>query len=248
VRGMLIIFRREMAGLFLTPLGWILFLLALIVNGFYFTFYIQGTGGNVGDSLSLALGGGYLFWVIMVLLPPLLTMRMISEEGRSGMLEFLLTAPIRDVSVIAGKALAATCFLSLLWSSNLIYAAICEGLGATADWGHMGASLLGMILLSALFSSIGLVASTLTNTPLLAAFLGFFFNILMLSLGFLEGALRGLEPAVRESVMRKVDIIGHFQSSFVRGALDSADIVFFLGWTGVFLFLATRLLEARRWW
>ena len=246
--GVWIVFRREMAGLFLTPLGWVLFLLALVVNGLYFTAFIQVTGGDVGASLSLALGGGYPFWVIMVLLPPLLTMRMVSEEARSGMLEFLLTAPIRDVSVILGKALAATSFLGLLFGSNLIYALICMSLGATLDWGHIATAMFGTVLVSALFCSIGLVASTLTNTPLIAAFLGFFLNVVMLSLRFLEGTLKGLDAGLRESLMRKVDVIAHFQSSFVRGALDTADIVFFLGWTGVFLFLATRLLEARRWW
>ena len=50
------------------------------------------------------------------------------------------------------------------------------------------------------------------------------------------------------ALLRKVDVMQHFQSSFVRGALDTADVVFFLAWTGVFLFLATRILEARRWW
>ena len=237
-----------MAGLFLTPLGWVLFLLALVVNGLYFSTYVQVTGGDIGASLSLALGGGYPFWVIMVLFPPLLTMRMISEEARSGMLEFLLTAPIRDVSVIVGKALAATSFLALLMSTNLVYALICQGLGATLDWGHIATSLFGTVLVSALFCSIGLVASTLTNTPLIAAFLGVFLNVVMLSMRYLEGVLKGFDPLVRESLMRKVDVLGHFQGSFVRGALDSADIVFFFGWTGVFLFLATRLLEARRWW
>lgn len=248
MRGVLIVFRREMAGLFLTPLGWVLFLLALVVNGLYFTAYIQVTGGDVGTSLSLALGDGYPFWVVMVLLPPLLTMRMVSEEARSGMLEFLLTAPIRDVSVIVGKALAATCFLALLLSSNLVYALICSGLGATLDWGHILTALFGAVLVSGLFCSIGIVASTLTNTPLLAAFLGFFLNVVMLSMRFLEGALKSFDASTREALMRKVDIVAHFQGSFVRGALDSADIVFFLAWTSVFLFLATRLLEARRWW
>lgn len=248
MRGFWVVYRREMAGLFFTPLGWVLFFFALVVNGLYFNAYLQATGGDVGESLALSLGQGYPFWAVMMLLPPLLTMRMVSEEARSGMLEFLLTAPVRDVSVIVGKALAATTFLGLLWSSNVVYGLISSGLGAAPDWGHVGIALLGAVLVSALFSSIGLVASTLTNTPLLAAFLAFVLNVGMLSLRFLEGALKGLDPFTRESLMRKVDVIAHFQSSFVRGALDTADVAFFVAWTAVFLFLATRLLEARRWW
>jgi ABC-2 type transport system permease protein len=214
----------------------------------YFTAFLQATGGQVDESLSLSLGQALPYWAIMVLVPPLLTMRMISEEARDGMLEFLLTAPVRDVSVIVGKALAATTFLSLLWSTNLVYAGMCAFLGGAPDWGQIATSLLGSVLVSALFCSLGLVASALTSTPLLAAFLALVFNIGMLSLRFLEGVLKGVDAQLRETLLRKVDVILHFQSSFVRGALDTADVAFFLSWTAVFLFLATRLLEARRWW
>ncbi len=248
MRGALTIYRRELAALFLTPLGWVLFFLALIVNGMYFTAFVQATGGQVNESLSLSLGQALPYWAIMVLVPPLLTMRMISEEARDGMLEFILTAPIRDAAVITGKALAATTFLSALWSTSLVYAVLCAMLGGSPDWGQVGTALFGSVLVSALFCSLGLVASALTSTPLLAALLGLVFNVCMLSMRFLEGVLKGVDAQLRETLMRKVDVILHFQSSFVRGALDTADIVFFLGWTAVFLFLATRLLEARRWW
>jgi ABC-2 type transport system permease protein len=248
VRGLVTIYRRELAGLFLTPLGWVLFFLALVVNGLYFTAFLRATAGRVDESLALSLGQALPYWAIMVLVPPLLTMRMISEEARDGMLEFLLTSPVRDSSVILGKALAATTFLTALWSTNLVYAAVCAALGAAPDWGQVATALVGSVLVSALFCSLGLVASALTSTPLLAAFLALVFNIGMLSLRFVEGFLRGVDPALRETLMRKVDVILHFQTSFVRGALDTADVVFFLAWTGVFLFLATRLLETRRWW
>lgn len=248
MRALATIYRRELAGLFLTPLGWVLFFLALVVNGIYFWVYVQLTGGRADEALAFSLGQALPFWAVMVLLPPLITMRMVSEEGRSGMLEFLLTAPVRDSAVVLGKALAATTFLALLWSTALVHGLLLQALGAPPDWGQVAAGLTGAVLASALFTSLGLVASALTNTPLLAAFLALVFNLGMLSLPMLEGALRGLDPVLREAVMRKVDVFQHYQGSFVRGVLDSADVVFFLAWTGVFLFLATRLLEARRWW
>ncbi len=246
--GVVTIYRRELAGLFLTPLGWALFFLALLMNGLYFTAYVQATGGQVDESLQLSLGNALTYWAVMILVPPLLTMRMISEESRSGMLEFLLTAPVSDAAVVGGKALAATTFLGILWSTNAVYALVLQALGGAPDWGQVATGILGSVLVSGLFCSLGLVASALTSTPLLAAFLAFVFNVGMLSLRFLDGVLQGIEPQLRESLIRKVDVLLHFQSSFVRGALDTADVVFFLAWTAVFLFLATRLLEARRWW
>jgi ABC-2 type transport system permease protein len=248
VRGTATIYRRELAGLFLNPLGWVLFFLAMVVNGLYFSAYVQATEGDVEGSLGLALGQGLPFWAIMVLLPPLLTMRMISEEARSGMLEFLLTAPVRDAAVVLGKALAATTFLGLLWGTNAIYALLLSALGGQPDWGALATGIGGAVLVSAFFCSLGLVASALTSTPLLAAFLALVFNIGVLSLRFLDGLLSGLDATLRETILRKVDVILHYQSSFVRGALDTADVVFFLAWTAVFLFLATRVMEARRWW
>lgn len=248
MRGVVTIYRREIAGLFLTPLGWALFFLALVINGLYFSAYVGHTGGQVDEALSLSLGNGLPYWAVMILLPPLLTMRMISEESRTGMLEFLLTAPVTDGAVVAGKALAATTFLGLLWSTNVVYALVLHALGGVPDWGQVATGVAGSVLVSALFCSLGLVASALTSTPLLAAFLALVFNVGMLSLRFLEGALGRMDPELRETLLRKVDVLLHFQSSFVRGSLDTADIVFFLAWTAVFLFLATRLLEARRWW
>ncbi len=247
MKGVATIYRRELAGLFLTPLGWVLFFLAMILNGLYFSAYFRATEGGVNDSLGLVLGQSLLpFWVVMVLLPPLLTMRMISEDARSGMLEFLLTAPVRDAAVIAGKALAATTFLGLLWSTNGLYALLLSALGGSPDWGLVGANIAGALLVSALFTSFGLVASALTSTPLLAGFLAFVFNIAVVSISFVRLPGAGDSELV-ETIVRKVDVLAHFQS-FSTGALDTADLVFFLAWTIVSLFLATRLLEARRWW
>ncbi len=248
MKGTLTIYRRELAGLFLTPLGWSLLFLALLLNGLYFTQYLELTGGNVDESLSYSLGQALPYWALLVLLPPLLTMRMISEEARNGMLEFLLTAPVRDSAIIIGKALALTSFLALLWSSNLVYGGLCQLLGTAPDWGRLWAGFGGAVLVSALFGAVGLVASSLTNTPILAAFLALIFNVLLISISYVGAWLGQRWPELAEAVINKTSIPNRLTSSFLRGALDSSDVVFFAAWTVVFLVLATRLLEARRWW
>jgi ABC-2 type transport system permease protein len=245
--GVWTIYRRELVGLFLGPLAWVLLGLALALNGFFFTYYLAGTGGDVNYALQLAAGGSLLWWALMVLLPPLLTMRMISEEARTGTLEFLLTAPVRDGAVVLGKLLAATTVMACLWSANLVYAATLAALGVAPDWGPVWSSLLGALLVSALFCAIGLVASAGTGTPLLAAFLALCANIALLSLPFLRGLLVLPPEHWFLTLLRHVDVMGQVQTSFLLGVLDTQHVAFFLVWTVFCVVLATRLLEARRW-
>jgi len=173
---------------------------------------------------------------------------MISEEARTGLLEFLLTSPVSDAAVIVGKAMAATTFLALFWSCTFLYALAVQLLGAPPDWGHLLAQWLGMTLASALFSALGLVSSALFATPLLAAFLAILVNFaLLVGLPFLLGSVHGRLGEVLTLVFDHVNVYGHFTGSFMVGALDSAHLVFFAAWTAAFLFLAVRIVESRRW-
>ena len=252
MRGAWTIYRRELAGLFLGPLAWVVLCLALYVNGFHFSvLYLGLTQGDVNESLLFSLGGGRMYWAFMVVLPPLLTMRMISEEARSGVLEFLLTAPVSDTAVILGKLGAATTLMALLWSSTLVYAGTVDWLGTVpaggADWGSVWTGVIGSVLVSGLFCAIGLVASAGTGTPLLAAFIALIANIAVVLLPF-AGVATGFGPDhwLRQAIV-KVDVISRYQASFMLGVIDTRSIVFFVVWIAFFVFIAIRLLEARRW-
>lgn len=261
MRGLLTIYRRELASMFLSPLAWVLLGVTLLLNGVFFSEYLDQTGGDVTGALSFALGGGGLFWGYLVMLPPLLTMRLISEESRAGTLEYLLTAPVTDASVVLGKFLAATSFLAILWTSVPIYALEIDRLGVSPDWTGLLGIYLGAILASGLFVAIGLFTSSLTSIPLMAAFLSFVACLVWLLLGMIGGLLSSLVssvlapwPGLVENVqffiqegVRRANVIGHFQSSFRMGVFDTAELAFFLTWTAFFLFLTVRSLEARRW-
>jgi len=247
MRGTWTIYRRELAGLFLGPLAWVLLCLALFVNGYFLTYCVAGSQGEINDPLMLVQGGAIAFWALLVVLPPLLTMRMISEEAKSGTLEFLLTAPVRDLDVVLGKLLAATTLLGLLWSSSAAYGLLFTALGQAPDWGPIVTGVLGATLLSALLCSIGLLASAATETPLIAAFLAFIANIALLSVPLLALLLNldRQHPLIR--LLAEADLQGHYQRSFLMGVIDTRSLLFFLIWTAFFVFCATRSLEARRW-
>jgi len=244
--GLWTIYRRELAGLFLSPLAWALLTIGLFFHGYYFVVYVGQTGNDLRGGMQLALAGD-VFWWLMLLLPPLLTMRMISEEARSGLLEFLLTAPVSDASVVLGKLAAATSFMSILWSSVLVYAGVAQLLGVQPDWIPALSGVLGATLVSALFCAIGLVSSAVSSVPILAAFGAIVMSFLVISLPTLDILLRLPPGHWAKLAIAQANVVAQYQSSFGIGVLDTKHLMFFVVWTGFFVFVATRLLERRRW-
>lgn len=257
--GAVVVFQREFAGLFRAPFTWVVLLVVLLLNGLLFNGFLTASG-NVTSALDGAMTG-FAFWIWMVFLPALLAMRLVAEESRSGTLEYLLTAPVSDLAVVVGKFLAAVGFLAVLWTSSLLYAGAIELVGGRPDWPAVLGTWAGTVLVSALFVAIGLLASTFTATPLLAAFLSMVACVAWLLVPLLaeealayvlpfladtEAGRQGWLEAVR-GVTRNMDAFGHFQRSFRIGVLDTAELVFFVTWTALFLFLTARSLEARRW-
>jgi ABC-2 type transport system permease protein len=225
--------------MFFGPLAWSLLCVALCLSGWLFLAVVKQSGGDVTASLRYTLGAS----TALLFLPPLLTMRMISEEDRTGMLEFLLTAPVSDASVVTGKFLAALTFMTLFWSSKLVYAVVIAALGVPPDWAPLLGGFLGAVLVSGLFCALGLVASAAFSTPMLAAFMAFVANIVVLFLPVFAGLSESDRIA---ELAAALSVSAHFEL-FLRGVLDSSGIVFFLVWTAVALFVSVRLVEARRW-
>jgi len=244
VRGFLTIYRRELTGLVIAPWAWIFLGIALLFNGLLFLAFLKERGGDVDAAMSFTLGGSLTFWGFMAFFPPILTMRMISEESRAGMLEFLLTAPVSDAAVVTGKFFGAVTFMAVLWSSVLAYALVLAGLGTAPDWGAVLGGWLGAVLTSALFCGVGILTSASTATPLLAAFLALIVNLTWLLLPNI-GSLTELDWV--HQAIGTVDVIAHFQKSFLIGVFDTAQVVFFVAWSALFVFLAVRVVETRRW-
>ncbi|MCA9002998.1 MAG: hypothetical protein KDB61_13825, partial [Planctomycetes bacterium] len=170
-------------------------------------------------------------------------------------------APVSDAAVIVGKYLAATLFMALLWASVPFYGLVLHWLGTAPDWSALWVAYLGAVLVSSLFVAIGMFASSLTQAPLLAAFLAFVACTLWLMLPWLVDMVLGQlrdsltmladdwETADRwiQGALESMNVFSHFGRSFLPGILDTSELVFFVTWPSFFLFLTVKSLEAKRW-
>ncbi|MBM3977530.1 MAG: hypothetical protein FJ299_11145 [Planctomycetes bacterium] len=247
IGGSWVVYRRELANLFLQPIAWVLLALALFLNGYFFKLYLVAAGGDADLAFAYLYGSGFSWWMLTLVLPPLLTMRMISEEARSGLLEFLLTAPLRDGALVLGKVLAATSFMAVLWAGAFFLAAALAVSGASIDWTRLLLAWAGAVQGSLLFCSAGLLASALSATPAIAAFLGMMFGAAILLAPTLVGQLTFLSSDLQRAIHQRIDLVGQVEQSFLRGLFDSSTSVFLIACSAVLLVLCTRRVEMQRW-
>jgi len=142
-RPVLPLFWREVESLFFAPLAYIVLFVFLVLNGFSFIFALRTAEGVVSDTIAVFFGDGPLFWLSLLVVPPLVTMRLVAEERRSGQLEVTLTAPVKDGEVVLAKFLGALVFQAFLWAPTLIYIAVIRNYGALPDPGQCLGPVLG---------------------------------------------------------------------------------------------------------
>jgi ABC-2 type transport system permease protein len=178
---------------------------------------------------------------LMFLVAPLLTMRLLSEEYRTGTIETLMTAPVSDAQVVIGKFLGALVFFVFMLLPTAAYVAVLQILGRP-DLGLVGASYVGLLLMGAEFLAVGLFCSALTRNQILAGTLALVLLLVLWLLGaFAERVAGPLRP-----VLEYGGTMAHFRP-FTDGRVAFQDVVYFLTVTAFWLFLAVRALESKRW-
>lgn len=232
-----ILARREMAGYFFSPMAYVIGALFLLSSGLWF-FHRIFVPGHEASLRQLFDAMGY----IMIFAVPLLTMRLVSEEFRSGTIETLMTAPVTDAEVIGGKFLGVMSFYLVLLACTGVFMVL-MGLYGEPDPGVALTGYIGMVLLGAAYAAVGVFASTLTPYQLVAALVAMsilaVFTVLMQVL-----VTHGPEPL--NYVAAKLNAMTYFKD-FSRGVLDTRGVVYFLSATGLLLFLSVKALESRRW-
>ncbi len=172
---------------------------------------------------------------------PILTMRLLAEERRSGTMELLLTSPVTDFEVVMGKFLGAVGLLAALLAATFHLPLILVQYGSP-DPAPLLTGYLGLLLVGASFMAVGLLASALTESQVVAGFMSFGALLVLLIVGWVAD-LTG--PTTGE-VLRQVSVLSHFED-LRRGVIDTRDVIFYLSFIALCLFGAVRALESRRW-
>lgn len=230
------IYKREMKAYFTSLISYFFFAVFFAVQGVSFSqLYENG-------STSVFLIPFYLPLYLTVFLIPLLTMRTISEDKRQKVDQVLLTAPVSVTSVVLGKFFACLSIYAIAISPLVIFQVIASYYSAT-NWWLFLYSLLGALLLAATLIAIGIFISSLTESTALAAVLTVAVNIVLL---FISSLTQSVNVQFIVKMVEAVSIIDR-SANFQISTFDITDIVYYLSYIVVFLFLSVRSVERRRW-
>jgi ABC-2 type transport system permease protein len=248
------VFKKEMWLYAGSPAAYVVFTFFLLISGWFFSqiflFYSDasmrsfmqpqfGQNLNITENVMRPLFTNMS--VVLLFFIPMLTMRLFAEEKKAGTMELLLTYPVRDGEVLAGKFLAATGLYAVLLALTLVYPALVAYF-TRVEWGPVLTGYLGLLLTGATFLAIGLLISSLTENQIVAGFSTFGVLLLFWVIGwgseFAGGRLR--------TVLQYLSITEHMET-FSRGLVDTKDLVYYGSAIALALFLTVRSLESKRW-
>ena len=235
MRNALAVARREINAAFLSLLAWIVLTIFLIFSGLFFWLFVSRTHEA---SLEGTVGIVSFFFLVAT---PLLTMRLLSEEYRSGTIETLMTAPVTEFQVILGKFIGALAFYGFMLAPTLAYGAILCILGKP-DLGVMFSSYLGLAAMGCEFIALGLFCSTVTHNQIVAAVLA----LVALLVLWVVGAVGDYLPAALRASLEYLGTVQHL-NAFSTGRIAFRDFFYFFSMTAFWLFLSVRVLESKRW-
>ncbi len=245
--------RREWTAAFASPIAYVVCAVFAGLSGYFFS-----SGFNYFSLISFQAGRNpYLvdlnvnqmvlaptfgnMSIILLLMLPLLTMRLLAEEKRSGTFELVMSYPVREMEIILGKYLAALLVFAVMLLPTVLFPVLASVLAET-DLGPVVTAYLGLFLLGGAFIALGLFLSSLTENQIVAAVLTFGALLGLWMIGWVSG----ISGSAWARVLAQISIIEHFDS-FAKGILDTHDLVYYLVFIVFFLFLTGRSVESSRW-
>jgi ABC-2 type transport system permease protein len=231
----LTIARRELRGYFDSPVAYIVVVSFLLIAGwmYFSTLFLLGQA----DMRTFFTPSPFSPSMLLVILAPAVTMRLVAEERKTGTIELLMTMPIGDGAVVLGKFLAAFGLLAAALLLTLAYPLTVSSLGPL-DWGPVISGYLGMLLFAASLLAVGLMCSTLTDNQIVAFIVAFLLSAALYYIYWLQF----FAPGFLVPLFDFLSISSHLQN-LARGVIDSRDVLFYVSLTAAALLLAVRSLE-----
>ncbi len=230
------IYKRELRGYFTNPIGYVFIAVLLFFEGMQFYTVLA----NGSSAYFTTIYGSIFTWCMMLI--PILTMRLLSEDKKQKTDQALLTAPVSLGGLVFGKFLAAFTVYAIVILFTLIPAFIISFL-AVPSWGEIFGNILGSLLYGGAMIAIGLFISSLTDSQMIAAVASFAVSILLIVFGQIASLFGSAW------LTRLVSNLSFYERyySFTTGVCDFSSVVFFLSVIGVFNYLAVTMLEKKRW-
>ncbi len=234
----LTIAKRELTSLFCSPIAYVVLgLFAFGTGMIFFLGFAPGLAAGMRSTFDSVV------W-LMIFLVPAISMRLISDELRNGTVEPLMTAPITDVQVVMGKWLGAMGFYAALLAPLCVLVLVLE-VNASPDYGPILTGLTGLVLVGGLYLAIGTFASAATQNQIIAFLLTVFvICVFTIAMYFLPRASFVSPPW--QQAMYYLNVNMQFED-FNKGLIDTSNFVYFVSGITLFLFLAVKVLESRRW-
>lgn len=229
------IFWKEVKSYFYSPIAYILIgLFMLLTSLFYYLGNLASQSGDFNGTLSTM---GFLLLFII----PVLTMRILAEDRKNGTEVLLITSPANIASIVIGKFLASYFVFIVMTVISLIYPVILLAFGGVFSV-QIAGGYLGFILLGATFTAIGVFASSLSESQVVAAVISFVMLLIMWLADSMSSAVGGF----MSKGLSWISLMSRY-SDFTRGILGLSPVVYYLSFVAVFLFLTIRVIEKRRW-
>ena len=233
-----IIAKRELHSFFDSLVAYIMLIAFLGFSGF-FTWLFGGDIFFVKEA-SLQVFFGVAFWTLFFFIPAI-TMRQIAEERKTGTIEMLLTKSITNRQLVLGKWLACFLLVLIALAFTMPYYITVASIG-NIDHGATISGYVGLLLMSAVYISVGIFASSLTNNQIVAFLLALLIGIF---LHFLFGIIAGNTSGWISEIFNTLSLTTHFES-ISRGVLDTKDIIYFLSITVFGILLSEYMITKKK--
>ncbi len=258
MRKSMAIFRKEMHSYFVSPIAYVVLAVFLGLAGYFFysqlATFIRASIVYTQQAMAYRMSMPamnvnewvirpffYNLSIITLFLIPMITMRLVAEEKKSGTIELLLTSPITDFQFTFGKFLAGFALYAVMIGSTVVHFFILFNYGSP-DIGPVITGYLGLLLVGASLLALGLLISSFTENQIVAAAVSFGVFLILWIIGW---AADFAGPTLGR-VLNYLSIISHFEA-FSKGVLDSRDIIFYLSFALGGILLTVRSVEARKW-
>jgi ABC-2 type transport system permease protein len=245
MRNIWTIAKRELNLLFISPIAYITMIVFLLTCGIFFWIYFDVALQNQQYIPIMSYILQLIVFPLLFLAVPAITMRSIAEEKRSGTIEFLLTAPVRDWELIIGKWLGSFLFFMITLAVTLVYPVILNFLVEPGiDIPATLTGYLGLILLASAMTAIGIAMSSLFNNQIAALFASIGVILVFWVISYpteVMGATTGAE------ILRNMSLTTHLDDSFLAGIIDLKDILYYISFTVFALLIGKTAIEIRRW-